>query len=101
MAAVTRPKRIGCCDTPCFTTREEKVLAGVKAPAGRPRNGKERLDHAGQYQTLFALTSQHIYKMTEKGMIPVRQVEDVVSLPERRQGDYEFLQMENSGPTFK
>jgi hypothetical protein len=46
MAAVTRPKRIGCCDTPCFTTREEKVLASVQAPAGRPRNRKERLDHA-------------------------------------------------------
>jgi hypothetical protein len=37
---------LACFDTPCFTIREEKVLAGVQAPAGRPRNRKERLDHA-------------------------------------------------------
>src|SRR5882724_12723108 len=45
MAAVTRPKRMGCCDTPCFTTREKRVLASVKASAGRPRNRKEWFDH--------------------------------------------------------
>src|SRR6267143_2248859 len=44
MGAVTRPKQIGCCDTPCFTTREKRVLASVRASVGRPRSRKERLE---------------------------------------------------------
>jgi hypothetical protein len=56
MDPVTRPKRMGCCDTPCFTTREKRVLASLKASAGRPRNRKERLDHGEPVSSTAAKT---------------------------------------------
>src|SRR5208283_5045286 len=44
MAAVTRPKRIGCCGTPWFTIREKRVLASVRASVRSLGNKKERPD---------------------------------------------------------
>src|SRR5208283_2352976 len=46
MAEVTRPKRIGSCDTPWFSTREKRVLESVSDFAGSLGNRKERPDDA-------------------------------------------------------
>ena len=46
MVEVTRPKRIGSCDTPWFSTRKKRVLESARDFAGNLGNRKEKPDNA-------------------------------------------------------
>jgi hypothetical protein len=46
MVEVTKPKRIGSCDTPWFSTLEKRVLGSVRDFAGSLGNRKEKPDNA-------------------------------------------------------
>jgi len=38
---VIKPKRIGCCGTPCFISRKKRVLVGGKWPSEVPNPAHE------------------------------------------------------------
>src|SRR5260370_37351028 len=96
MGAVTRPKRIGCCDTRCFTTREKRVLASVRASVGRPRSRKERLEAIpirGQHrpQLVLRLVGPELGRFTSLGWyssvepVAIREVKTCAGADSRRE----------------
>src|SRR5258708_20065075 len=96
MGAVTRPKRIGYCDAQCFTTREKRVLASVRASVGRPRSRKERLEAIpirGQHrpQLVLRLVGPDLRRFTSLGWysssvepVAIREVKTCADADSRR-----------------
>src|SRR5260370_36524916 len=96
MGAVTIPKRIGYCDTRCFTTREKRVLASVRASVGRPRSRNERLEaipSRGQHrpQLVLRLVGPDLRRFTSLGWysssvepVAIREVKTCADADSRR-----------------